>query len=79
MSNGSMIEKMHYQVKPEQMVTTSFGTMRSYNLTSLPLNVAKRSNVWLAVDHNFVPCKVVFTEDGSNSLTQVLTDLQIVP
>ena len=79
MTNGSMIEKMHYQVKPEQTVTTSFGTMRSYNLTSLPLNVAKKSNVWLAVDHSFVPCKVVFTEDGSNSLTQILTDLKIVP
>lgn len=79
MSNGSMIEKMHYQVKPEQTVTTSFGTMRSYNLTSLPLNVNKRSNVWLAIDHNFVPCKVVFTEDGSNSLVQVLTDLKIFP
>ncbi|MBA4381784.1 MAG: hypothetical protein C0406_04390 [Sideroxydans sp.] len=79
MSNGSMIEKMHYQVKPEQTVTTSFGTMRSYNLTSLPLNVPKKSNVWLAIDHNFVPCKIVFTEDGSNSLTQVLTDLKIVP
>jgi len=79
MTNGSMIEKMHYQVKPEQTVTTSFGTMRSYNLTSLPLNIPKRSNVWLAIDHNFVPCKVVFTEDGSNSLTQVLTDLKIVP
>jgi hypothetical protein len=79
MTNGSMIEKMHYQVKPEQTVTTSFGTMRSYNLTSLPLNVPKKSNVWLAIDHNFVPCKVVFTEDGSNSLTQVLTDLKIVP
>jgi hypothetical protein len=79
MTNGSMIEKMHYQVKPEQIVTTSFGTMRSYNLTSLPLNVAKKSNVWLAVDHSFVPCKVVFTEDGSNSLEQVLTDLKIVP
>lgn len=79
MSNGSIIEKMHYQVKPEQTVTTSFGTMRSYNLTSLPLNVNKRSNVWLAIDHNFVPCKVVFTEDGSNSLVQVLTDLKIFP
>ena len=79
MSNGSMIEKMHYQVKPEQTVTTSFGTMRSYSLTSLPLNVPKKSNVWLAIDHSFVPCKVVFTEDGSNSLTQVLTDLKIVP
>jgi hypothetical protein len=79
MTNGSMIEKMHYQVKPEQMVTTSFGIMRSYNLISLPLNIAKKSSVWLAVDHSFVPCKVVFTEDGSNTLTQVLTDLQIVP
>jgi hypothetical protein len=79
MTNGSMIEKMHYQVKPEQTVTTSFGTMRSYNLTSLPLNVPKKSNVWLAIDHSFVPCKIVFTEDGSNTLSQVLTALKIVP
>jgi len=79
MSNGSMIEKMHFQVKPEQTITTSFGTMRSYNLTSLPANVPKKSNVWLAIDHYFVPCKVVFTEDGSNSLVQVLTDLKIFP
>ncbi|MDD4911249.1 MAG: DUF3108 domain-containing protein [Sideroxydans sp.] len=79
MSNGSRIEKLHYQIKPEQTVTTSFGTMRSYNLTSLPFNVPKKSEIWLAIDHNFVPCKVVFTEDGSNSLVQVLTDLKIFP
>jgi len=78
-TNGSIVEKLHYRVKPEQTVTTSFGTMRSFNLTSLPLNVPKKSDVWLAVDHYYMPCKVVFTEDGSNSLVQVLTALQIVP
>ncbi len=79
MSNGSQLESLHYQIKPEQTVTTSFGKMRSYSLTSLPLNIPKKSEMWIAVDHSFVPCKVTLTEDGGPAIVQALTKLTIVP
>ena len=79
MSNGSDLEAMHYQLNPEQTVTVPYGSMKSYYLYSLPRDIAKKSEVWLAVDHNYVPCKIALTEDGSTRIEQVLTALTIVP
>ena len=79
MSNGSNLEAMHYQLNPEQTINVPFGSMKSYYLYSLPRNIPKKSEVWLAVEHSYVPCKIVLTEDGSTRLEQVLTSLNIVP
>lgn len=79
MSNGSMLESLRYQLNPEQTVTVPFGTMKSYYLHSLPRNTPKKSEMWLAVEHSYVPCKITLTEDGSTRIEQVLTDLIIAP
>ena len=79
MTNGSKLEAYRYQLHPQQTAEVPFGSIRSYYLYTLPQHGAWKSEIWLAVEHNFVPCKIVLTEDSGDKLVQVLTALNIVP
>lgn len=79
MTNGSKLEAYRYQLHPQKTAEVPFGSIRSYYLYTLPQQGAWKSEIWLAVEHNFVPCKVVLTEDSGDKLMQVLTALNIVP
>jgi hypothetical protein len=79
MTNGSKLDTYRYQLHPEQTVDVPFGSLKSYYLYTLPQKTAWKSEIWLAVDHDYMPCKMVLTEDSGNKVVQVLTDLNIVP
>lgn len=79
MTNGSKLEAYRYQLYPDQTADVPFGSIKSYYLYTLPQHSAWKSEIWLAVDHGYVPCKIVVTEDSGDKLVQVLTALNIVP
>jgi hypothetical protein len=79
MTNGHKLEEYRYQLNPAQTVSVPFGDLRSYYLYTPPQKTKWKSEIWLAVDHGFVPCKVVVTEDDGAQLVQVLRTLNMVP
>jgi hypothetical protein len=79
MTNGHKIEEYRYQLNPSQTVKVPFGDLRSYYLYTPPQKTKWKSEIWLAVDHGFIPCKVVVTEDDGAQLVQVLHKLNMVP
>jgi hypothetical protein len=79
MTNGHKLEEYRYQLNPSQTVEVPFGNLRSYYLYTPPQKTKWKSEVWLAIDHSFIPCKVVVTEDDGAQLTQVLRTLNMVP
>jgi hypothetical protein len=64
---------------PEQAVDVPYGTLRSFYLYTLPQQRAWKSEIWLAIEHGYIPCKIVLTEDSGDKVVQVLTALNIVP
>ena len=79
MTNGHKLEAYRYQLNPAQTVSVPFGDLRSYYLYTPPQKTKWKSEIWLAIDHGFVPCKVVVTEDDGSQLVQVLRTLNMVP
>jgi hypothetical protein len=79
MTNGSKLETYRYQLQTEQTVEVPYGSLNSNYLATPPQRTQWKSEIWLAVDHNFMPCKIVVTEDTGEKLVQVLTSLNIVP
>jgi len=79
MTNGSKLEIYRYQLHPEQTVEVPFGALKSYYLYTLPQKTPWKSEIWLAVEHGYMPCKIALTEDSGDRLVQVLTALNIVP
>lgn len=79
MTNGSKQESYRYQLQTGQTVDVPFGQLQSYYLSTPPQRTPWKSEIWLAVDHSFMPCKIVVTEDTGEKLVQVLSGLNIVP
>lgn len=79
MTNGNKLESYHYQLNPAQTVKVPFGNLRSYYLYTPPQKTQWKSELWLAIDHDFVACKVVVTEDDGAQFVQVLSKLNVVP
>lgn len=79
MTNGHKVNDYRYQLDPAQTVKVPFGNLRSYYLYTLPQQTQWKSEIWLAIDHGFVPCKVVVTEDDGSQLVQVLHKLNMAP
>lgn len=79
MTNGHKLDEYLYQLNPAQTVKVPFGNLRSYYLYTPPQKTKWKSEIWLAVDHSFVPCKVVLTEDDGAEVEQVLRTLNMVP
>lgn len=79
MTNGHKVDEYHYQLDPTQTVIVPFGNLRSYYLYTPPQKTKWKSEIWLAIDHGFIPCKVVVTEDDGAQLVQVLRKLNMVP
>lgn len=79
MTNGHKVDEYRYQLNPAQTADVPFGNLRSYYLYTPPQKTKWKSEIWLAIDHGFVPCKVVVTEDDGAKLVQVLHKLIMVP
>lgn len=79
MTNGRKVEEYRYQLNPAQTANVPFGNLRSYYLYTPPQKTKWKSEIWLAIDHGFIPCKVVVTEDDGAKLVQVLHKLNMVP
>jgi hypothetical protein len=78
MTTGHKVSEYRYQLNPAQMVSVPFGNLRSYYLYTPPQQTRWKSEIWLAIDHGFIPCKVVVTEDDGAQLVQVLRKLNMV-
>ncbi|GAB4127346.1 MAG: hypothetical protein Fur0040_10190 [Sideroxydans sp.] len=79
MTNGSKLESYHYQIYPDQTVSVPFGTVKAHYLYTLPQKTAWKSEIWLATEHAYFPCKLVLTDDSGEKLTQALTHLTLTP
>ncbi len=79
MTNGHKVDEYHYLLDPTHTVKVPFGNLRSYYLHTAPQKTKWKSEIWLALDHDFIPCKVVVTEDDGAQLVQVLRKLNVVP
>ncbi len=76
-TNGSKLNSYFYQLHPEQTVTVPIGTLRTFYLYTLPQHTPWKSEIWLAVEYGYIPCKVVLTEDNGEKVVQVLTALSM--
>ncbi len=78
-TNGSKLQPYHYLLDPARSAKVPFGEVRSYYLRTPRQATAWKSEIWLAIDHDFFPAKMVLTEDNGNQFVQILRTLDIQP
>ena len=79
MTNGGKLDSYQYHITPGQDVTVSLGTFKALYVASVPEAGAKRTEIWLAVEHANFPFKLVITDTDGGQLLQVLSKFDLVP
>ena len=79
MTNGSKLDHYRYAVAHDQTVRVPAGEFEAIYLDRQAGPGESRTEIWLAVQHHNLPCKVIITEANGDRFTQVLSKLTFGP
>ena len=79
MTNGNKVDIYNFLVTRTQDVTVPLGRFKALYVASLAKSGESRTEIWLAVEHDNFPCKMVITDPDGGTLTQVLTRFELEP
>ncbi|MFA6901961.1 MAG: DUF3108 domain-containing protein [Gallionellaceae bacterium] len=79
-ADGNNVEKYFFTYSAEeQLVDVPLGEFKTRFLYSTPVGESIKYEIWMAVERNNFPCKIIVTDSKGGKLTQVLTELTITP
>ena len=79
MTNGNKLDDYHYLVTAGQKVSSNAGQFSTWYLDSQAKAGESRTQIWLAKEQHFLPCKVIVTDGDGDQLKQVLQSLSVTP
>jgi hypothetical protein len=80
LTDGNNLEAYSFSLSPnEKEITVPLGTYKTRHITSTPVAEEIKYDIWLAIEYNNYPCKIIVTDSKGGKLTQVLTQLTITP
>ncbi|MDH2917568.1 MAG: DUF3108 domain-containing protein [Sideroxydans sp.] len=79
MTNGNKLDDYHYLIATAAPVFTSAGKFNTLYLDSQAKAGESRTQIWLAQEQHFLPCKVIVTDGDGDQLKQVLQSLSVTP
>jgi len=80
MTDGNNLENYIFNLASEtQNVRVPMGKFKARIISNTPIGETVKYEIWMAAEHDNLPCKIVVTDDKGGKLTQVLTGLTITP
>ncbi|MDD2914024.1 MAG: DUF3108 domain-containing protein [Gallionella sp.] len=79
MTNGNKLDSYHYAITRGQKLKTPAGEFNTLYLDSQAKPGESRTEIWLSMQRNNLPCKMIVTDANGDQLTQVLSKLDIKP
>ncbi len=79
MTNGRKLDSYHYAITRSEKIKTPVGEFDTLYLDNQAKAGETRNEIWLATQHNNLPCKMTITDANGDQLTQVLSKLDIKP
>ena len=79
-TDGNNLEIYLFNFSPkEREVTVPLGSYKTRYISNTPIGEEIKYEIWLAIEQNNYPCKIIVTDSSGGKLTQVLTKLTITP
>ena len=79
-TDGNNLEAYSYSYSTkEREINVPLGTYKTRYITNTPVGEEVKYEIWMAVEHDYFPCKIIVTDSKGGKLTQVLTGLTITP
>ncbi len=75
MTNGKKTEQYHYKLVGREELDTSLGKFKTLHLAKQRSGDESANEVWLAVDRNMFPVKLLIVESDGSRYEQVITQL----
>ena len=77
MTNGRKLDNYHYAISDGKMLNTPAGEFNTLYLDSQAKKGESRTEIWLAIQHLNLPCKMIITDADGDQLMQILSKLDI--
>lgn len=79
-TDGNNLEDYSFTLSPEEHTTeVPLGDFKTRYIANIPAGEQVKYEIWMAIEHNYFPYKIIVTDSKGGKLTQVLTDLSITP
>jgi len=80
MTDGNNLENYSFTLSAEtNSVRVPLGEFKARLISNTPIGETVKYEIWMATEHDHLPCKIVVTDAKGGKLTQVLTGLTITP
>lgn len=78
LTTGKKLNHYHYKINPESEVIENAGVQyKTLHLEPPEQNSAETKELWLAVEHYYVPVRIKMVDENGQKLEQVLTELHV--
>lgn len=74
-TNGKRLRTYDYSFEGEELVTTKMGDFRTMHIAKSSADGKDKTEVWLAMDYQYIPVKIRKTEESGNVIEQIITRL----
>jgi hypothetical protein len=78
MTNGENLHTYHYSSQGEETITTKLGELNTIHMIESENDVEK-TELWLAIDYQYVPVKIRKTEKNGSLIEQIASKISTVP
>ena len=75
-SNGKKIENYRYQLAGNETLDTPLGKLKTLHLVKQREGTDNGVEIWLSVDHNMFPVKLLIVENDGSKFEQLITRLE---
>jgi hypothetical protein len=74
-TNGKRLRTYDYSFEGEEQLSTKMGNFRTIHIAKSSADGKDKTEVWLAMDYQYIPVKIRKTEDSGNVIEQIVTRL----
>jgi hypothetical protein len=79
LTNGKRFSSYDYSFEGEETLTLDFGEVKTYHIKHAKSNSDEKTELWLAVDYQFIPVKISKAEKDGQVINQIATMINTKP
>lgn len=77
LTTGRRFNQYEYQVIGEETIDTPLGQLKTQHLARAAQEAGGKSDIWLAIDHHYLPVRIKFAPKGGEILDHVIAEMRV--
>ncbi len=77
LTTGRKFNQYEYQLIGEELLDTPLGALKTQHLARVAQDTGSKSDIWLAIDHHYLPVRLKFAAQGGEILDHVIAEMRV--